>query len=201
MGRKFLLLCAAVAACAFAAPVNAAQSDDCTAAFGAKANGAWTCSQSQSFTFDEQVFDLTPCQSEAWIGDGRLDITNHYTVYAQSNGKTVFNTETHADSHYSGTGLVTGKQYGYNATSNQSTSWDFDGDANHDTIVEQSIGHGPGQDQQLQVHFTIHQTVDANGNYLLSVENAFITCADETDHEHINQSIYHVHKSPGPTAP
>jgi hypothetical protein len=189
--RAALLAALALAACVAlgtATPAGGGQSEDCFAEEPPAGNGAFACSMSARFEFEDQLVDGTPCLAEPFVADGYIAQRNHYVFNENPDGSLDSHQDISAVVHFAGVGTVTGAHYVYHGTAHQSQSWDFDGDANHDTITQHAVATGPGQANKLVVHFTTHQTVDATGRYHLSIVNAFLTCGDETDHIHINPS-------------
>lgn len=151
-------------------------------------NGAYVCSESTYLEFEDVLVDATPCAAEPFLADGYLSQRSHFVFNETRPGSFDAHQTVWGIVHFTGTGTVTGRHYGYHGATHQSQSWDFDGDANHDTITQHVVVTGPGQDNKLAVHLTTHQTVDATGRYHLSIVNAYVTCGDETDHIHTNPS-------------
>ncbi|MGQ0650395.1 MAG: hypothetical protein ACT4P7_22875 [Gemmatimonadaceae bacterium] len=122
------------------------------------------------------VLTFVPCAiggtGEFVLAIGTLHILTHVTVSNAGN--------THIKVHFqpqglSGTGLTSGDTYRATGVTQQITNFNGNPPANF-TFINNFRFIGPGPDNNLAVHQTIHVTVNANGDITATVNNTSITC-------------------------
>ena len=124
--------------------------------------------------FAQAVF--VPCANggagEVVLIEGTLHIQQHITI--NGNRATI-------KSHFQpqgveGTGLTTGDKYNAVGVTQEVDTLALTGGANEFTFINNFRLIGPGPDNNLQVHQTLHVTIDANGVVTTVVDNTSIDC-------------------------
>lgn len=119
---------------------------------------------------------LVPCANggagEIVLVEGTLHIQSHTTI----NGNRVSLKIHFQPQGASGVGLVTGDVYNATGVTQEHDAIPLTGGAFEFTFVNnfRLIGQGPGNN--LQVHQTVHVTVDANGFVTSTVDNTSVEC-------------------------
>lgn len=119
---------------------------------------------------------LVPCAAggagEIVLVEGTLHIQQHITI--NNNRATI-------KSHFqpqgaSGTGLTTGDKYNSVGVTQEVDTIALTGGATEFTFINNFRLIGPGPDNNLQVHQTVHTTINANGTVTSVVDNTSVDC-------------------------
>jgi hypothetical protein len=122
------------------------------------------------------LVSFVPCANggagELVLIEGTLHIQDHITI----NGNRV-NLKTHFQPQgATGVGLVTGDVYQATGVTQEQDSLPLTNGAAEFTFINNFRLIGQGPDNNLQVHQTVHVTIDANGNVTTVVDNTTVDC-------------------------
>lgn len=141
---------------------------------GAAFSQAVAITSNQFVPFVQAVF--VPCANggagETVLVEGTLHVQEHVTINGnRANLKIHFQPQ-----GAQGVGLVTGDVYHATGVTQEQDSIPISNGAFEFTFINNFRLIGPGPDNNLQVHQTVHQTINANGVVTTIVDNTTVDC-------------------------
>jgi hypothetical protein len=128
-----------------------------------------TVTSNQIIPVDFQTFN--PCNGELVSLSGEVHIMSHYTEDASGG----FHVGFHINGHSTGPGLTTGATYQFTWAQNIAASSQTPPPSEF-TFTQQQNVIGQGNVPNFLIHFTLHTTVNAQGQTTSTVENIWAEC-------------------------